>query len=86
MTPQDIAAKIPAHNRKEILQLNMITSAIASTTDPIMQYLGIIWIDYVAPYESLECSLCMERILNNYRQLLPVFVAMEKQTNLLDSI
>jgi hypothetical protein len=64
----------------------MITSAIASTTDPTMQYLGVIWINYVAPDESLECSLCMERILNNYRQLLPVFVEMEKQTNLLDSI
>lgn len=86
MTVTQIAALIPDEYRKEILQMNMIGSAIATTTDPTMQYLGTIWKNYVAPQESLDCGLCMERILKNYKQMQPVFLEMEKKSNLLDSI
>lgn len=85
MTIKDIALQIPAEYRKEILLTNMIAEAKATATDASMNYLGVIWKNYVAP-EDLTCGLCLERILKNYRELLPVFVELEKQSNLLDQL
>lgn len=86
MTLRQIAEKIPAEYRKEILETNMISQGVASASDPSMSYLGIIWKNYVAPGEDLSCGLCLERILNNFRQLQPVLLEMEKESKLLDQL
>lgn len=86
MTIKQIAELIPAEYRKEILLTNMIGRAIPVYSDSSMFYLGTIWKNYVSPDESLECGLCLERILTNYRQLEPLFIELEKQNNLLDAL
>lgn len=86
MTVQQIAAMIPAEYRKEILLTNMIGRAVPVYADSSMFYLGTIWKNFVAPEESLECGLCLERILNNYRQLEPLLIELEKQNSLLHSL
>jgi hypothetical protein len=53
MTYRQIANQIPSNYRKEILETNLISSAIASASDPAMQYLGTIWKNYVNPWKSL---------------------------------
>jgi hypothetical protein len=86
MNLKTIAKMIPEDYRKEILLTNMIGTAIASTSDSSMMYLGKVWKEYVAPEEKLDCGLCLERVLNNYRQLQPIFIELEKESKLLDSI
>lgn len=86
MTLKQIATMIPAEYRREILQTNMISQAIASNADTSMHYLGTIWKTYVSPDEDLGCGMCLERILNNYRQLQPILVEMEQESRLLDTI
>lgn len=86
MNLKQIAKLIPAEYRREILLTNMITQAIASNSNESMMYLGRVWKEYVAPNESLDCGLCLERVLGNYRQLLPVFVELAKEESLLDQI
>ncbi len=86
MNLTQIAQLIPTEYRKEILLTNSIQTAIATTTDPTMMYLAKVWKEYVEPNEKLDCGLCMERILNNYRQLQNIFIELEKQSSLLDQI
>lgn len=86
MTIRTIAEKIPAEYRKEILQLNMINQATASTMDAKMMYLANVWKNYINPDEDLSCGLCLQRILKNYQQLQTTFIEMEKQSKLLESL
>jgi hypothetical protein len=88
MTINAIAARIPAEYRKEILETNMISRATASAADPSMSYLMNIWQTYVEPFEIIDmgCGFCKERILGNYRQLQPVLITLEKDSNLLKSL
>lgn len=85
MTTKDIAKLIPKEYRKEILHTNLIARATANAADPGMFYLFTIWKNYVEPGTILDfgCGLCIERILRNYRELQPVLLEMEKQSNLL---
>lgn len=88
MTVREIAGRIPAEYRKEILETNMISQATASQADPSMHYLLTIWENYVEPDEIIDmgCGLCKERILKNYRELQDVLVEIEKQSNLLNAL
>jgi len=85
MTLLELAAKIPAEYRKEILQLNLIGKAMATTADASMNYLGVIWKNYIDANEKLDCGLCLERVLNNYRQMVPAFIELEQQSRLLET-
>lgn len=85
MTVRELAEKIPAEYREEILEVDMISKAVAITTDANMHYLATIWTNYIAP-EDLTCNLCMERILRNYRELLLDLIELEKQHRLLRDI
>lgn len=86
MTLTELAAQIPAEYRTEILQMNLIGKAMATTADASMNYLGVIWKNYINADEKLDCGLCLERVLNNYRQMVPAFIELEQQKRLLDSI
>lgn len=88
MTVRTIAGLIPANYRKEILETNMITNAVATAADGSMFYLFTIWKDYVEPSAdlSLECGLCLERILKNYRGMLDTLLQLEKEARLLKNL
>lgn len=85
---REIAQRIPAEYRKEILETNIITKAQASAMDVSMVYLFIIWRNHVEPNNdlSLECGLCITRILDNFKQLLDTLVELEKESRLLNSL
>jgi hypothetical protein len=88
MSIQQIAGRIPAEYRKEILDTNMISQATANQADPSMFYLLTIWQNFVEPNEIMDmgCGLCKERILKNYRELQATLVELEKQSKLLDAL
>lgn len=86
MTAKQIAGLIPAEYRREMLETNAISSAMASGGDPTMQYLAVIWKKYIDPNEKLDCSLCLERILRNLRELQPLLVELERESRLLDEV
>lgn len=86
MTVRELAKQIPGEYRREILLTNMISRAIASTADASMSYLGTVWKNYIAPEEDLSCGLCLQRVLQNFRQMQPVLVELEKEVKLLDQV
>lgn len=86
MSALEIAAKIPAEYRKEILFTNMIQLAQANRADPSMYYLFTIWSNYVEPGLDMGCGVCLERVLHNLRELQPILISMEKNTNMLNAI
>lgn len=86
MTLHAIAALIPDEYRKEILEMNMIDTAIAVGTDATMHYLGVIWKNYVEADFTPDCNMCLARVLNNMKQLKPVLVQMEKDSKLLKDL
>jgi hypothetical protein len=86
MTSTDIAKLIPAEYRKEILDLKMIEHAQAIQTNDDMHYLFTIWKNYIEPGIEMDCGLCIQRILGNYKQLLPVLITLEKDLQLLNEV
>lgn len=86
MSAKLIAARIPANYRKEILELEIIQNAAPIATDGGMQYLATIWQTYIAPQETINCPLCYERVLKNFKELLPILADMEKEAKLLEGI
>lgn len=83
MSIKKIAALIPAEYRKEILELNMIQRAVANSADATMSYLATIWKNYIEPDFTGDCNLCYGRVLDNFKQMKPYLVEMEKVNNLL---
>jgi len=81
-----IAALIPAEYRKEILELNMIDEAQAIGTDGSMQYLGVIWKNYVEPDFTPDCNMCYGRVLTNFKQIKKSLIELEKQSKLLNQV
>lgn len=86
MSTRNIASLIPANYRKEILDLNVIETAQPIATDGGMQYLATIWQNYIAPTEVINCPLCYQRVLKNFKELLPVIADLEKESKLLGSL
>ena len=86
MSVQRIAELIPAEYRKEILELNMIETAIPRHDNSTMYYLGVIWKQYVEPNFEPDCNLCYARVLENFRNIKPFLVHLERESKLLDSV
>lgn len=80
------AEKIPAHDRKEIIETNMIDQARPLATDKCMEHLCIIWVEYIEPGFDITCNACRERILKVFRRMKPVLIKMQYDSNLLNSI
>jgi hypothetical protein len=78
-----IAELIPAGERSVILEQNLIAKAIGRADQYEMNYLMVIWRTYVEPDLGV-CPLCVNRILNNFRQLQGLLIEMEKQSKLLE--
>lgn len=86
MSAQAIADLIPAIDRKQILDENVIAKALPIEGDVNMHYLVTVWKIYIEPGFIETCNSCRNRVLENYRQLQPLLVAMELESNLLNSI
>jgi hypothetical protein len=82
---RELAKLIPDEYRREILQLNMITNAKGSASDPNMHYLATIWKNYIEPGFSPDCGLCYGRVLENMKHLQPVLIELEQESKLLKS-
>lgn len=82
----EIAKLFSSEDRKHILTENLISSAAPIQSNESMRKLGIYWKVYVEPDFKPECGLCLNRILNNYRQLQPYLIELEQNSNLLDAI
>jgi hypothetical protein len=83
---QQIAELIPAEYRKEILEMNIIDEAQAVASNPSMQYLGVIWKNYVERDFDPQCGLCYTRVLENFQALKKTFLAMEQGPDLLNEV
>lgn len=85
MDYRQIAKLIPAKFRKEILQTNAISKAVAVRSNPSMQYLGIIYNDYISE-EDLTCSRCLARVLHYFKEIEPDMVQLQKEETLLKEL
>ena len=86
MTYKQLAALIPSEYRKEILQLNMVQSAVGVPYNPTMQYLITIWTAYIEPDFTPDCNICCGRALDGFKAMLPAMIQMEKEDNLLNQV
>lgn len=86
MNIQQLAAKIPAEYRKEILELNLIDGAKPNASDKSMNYLVQIWKAYVDPYFDTGCPMCYSKLLKNFQTIKGELVKAEKNDKMLDII
>lgn len=85
-----IAIKIPAIIRSEKLLTadDPIGTAVAKRDNKNMLLLWAIWSEFVEPLnnEDLGCSLCLGRILKNFKHLKPMLEDLEMETELLKAV
>lgn len=81
-----IAELIPPEYRKEMLELNMIDTAVAQHGDNSMHYLATIWKNYVEKDFTGDCNLCLARVLDNFKAIKKHLVEMEKGSQLLGTL
>lgn len=81
-----IAQLIPAEYRKEMLELNMIDSAIAVAGDQAMHYLVVIWTNYIEYDFKPDCNLCRGRVLTNFKAMKKDLIELEQQSNTLKAL
>lgn len=86
MSAKSVAALIPTNYRREMLNLEVIQNAQPIASDGPMQYLATIWQNYIAPNEVINCPLCYQRVLNNFKELLPVLAELERESKLLEGL
>ncbi len=86
MTLRQLAEKIPAEYRREILLLNMISKAQPNAGDKLMNYLVTIWKNYIDSERPATCALCFVGILNDYKTIQAELIKLEKERQLLNSI
>jgi hypothetical protein len=86
MSAERIAQLIPPEYRKEILELNMIDTAIAQHTDTTMHYLAVVWKNYIEKDFKAECNFCLARVLKNMKSLKPILIRLELESKLLKQV
>lgn len=75
-----IAEMIPDKVRSEVLltEKDIIENAVASASNENMQKLLKIWHTFVEPNkESVNCSVCLNGIITNFKQLKPYLIDLE---------
>lgn len=84
MNYEDIAKLIPKKYRKEILEKNMIANAQGHFSDNNTTYLHTVWQHFVEP-EIGTCSVCLQRVLDNFRKMQQTLVDVARKESLLDN-
>lgn len=77
-----IAELIPAAERAELLELNVIANAKGIADDQNMHHLMVIWRTYIET-DIGNCPLCVNRVLKNFRELQSTLIQLEKESKLL---
>lgn len=85
MSIRAIAQLIPQEYRKEILELNVINSAQAIAGNESMQYLEVIWKNYVEKDFEPDCNLCHTRVLKNFHAMKNDLIKLEREYQLMNS-
>lgn len=82
----ELAKKIPAEIRSNILNGNMIQQAIGF--NEYMKYLFEAWFLYIDPegHKDWNCGFCRENVKSNFTKLLPSLLELDKNSKLLDAI
>lgn len=86
MKIEQMASLIPAEYRKEILDLNMIDTAVPNNTDNTMFYLCVVFKDYIETDFDPACPRCYSRVINFFKRIKPALEELEKQSRLLNEI
>lgn len=74
----------PTSILKTMLEKNIIAKAVPVVGNKNMEYLMILWKDYVETDLEISCGLCYKRILDNFKSLQPLFITKVKGENLID--
>lgn len=87
MTLYQLAKLLPEKYRRQMLDGNVIYKAIAKAGDAHMTMLVIYWNNYIdaggTPVDD-TCNICLNNILTKFKALLPHFVQLEKESQLLE--
>ena len=86
MRLREIAQLIPGEYRREILELNMIDNAVAIANNPDMNYLGVIWKNYVDSGFTGDCNLCYGELLKNLKALKGTLIELENESKMLNAL
>lgn len=88
MTIKIFAKTIPNDIRKQLVsEPDPIATAIAVADNIEMKFLLKIWHDYIEPNKPIStCSICMQNILLNFKQMKPVLMEIEKEYQLLKQV
>lgn len=82
-----LARKIPSAVRDQriLVPSNPIGNAIGVGTDKHMHMLASIWFKFIEPHaaKDFECPKCMSNILQNFRELRPTLIALQREEKLL---
>lgn len=87
MDYKELAKRLPADYRKEILSMNLINKAQPNEGNPAMNYLFQAYSIYIDPAAQLNitCGSCLSDILNKWKVLSPVLLSLERESNLIKS-
>lgn len=90
MNIRQYAERIPDEVRSKRLMVpsEPIKKAVAYSENPQMQLLFLIWKEFIENMNDLDigCPQCLKRILDNFQQMEPALIELEKQYQLLLSI
>lgn len=78
-----VVDNIPIDIMERMLNENMIANAVPIASSVEMGNLMVIWRGYVEPELQVNCNLCYNRILNNFRQLQDNMVERVRLNNML---
>jgi hypothetical protein len=80
----NVAELFPVREVREIIELDLISIAVAKPDDHAMHHLFVLWKMYVEPGLQATCNLCYSRVLKNYKGIQPEFIRIIKEDNLLN--
>lgn len=83
MSLRKLAELIPHEYRRELLELNLIDTAVATDGNEPMHYLVTIWQQYIEYDFQPDCNLCRSRVLNNFKGMKKTLIDLEQEYQLL---
>lgn len=84
------AKKIPAAVRREriLTTADPIQVAVAVPGNPAMQMLFEIWFTFIEPNgeKKYNCPVCLQNVLNNFREMKGELIQLEKESKMLEAL
>lgn len=90
MDYRSIARKIPDNVRSRLIicDADPITHAVPVQVNYHMNVLFEVWFEFIEPSspKKYNCPICLQNILNNYREMKGALIELEREYRLLNSI